>query len=96
VATTASKAERGDGEAAANTILAEKPDRVFLDVQMPEIDGFEMVRKVGADEMPITIFVTAYDRYALRAFEANLTVKSYPPHGAPSSRRLHRDHTGWS
>jgi two-component system, LytTR family, response regulator len=64
-------AECGDGEAAVNTILAEKPDLVFLDIQMPEIDGFEVVRQVGSDKMPVTIFVTAYDRYALRAFDAN-------------------------
>src|SRR5205085_3741244 len=47
------------------------PNLVFLDIQMPEIDGFEVVRRVGPEKMPATIFVTAYDRYALRAFEAN-------------------------
>src|SRR5205814_6616545 len=64
-------AECGDGESAVKTILAEKPGLVFLDVQMPEVDGFEVVRQVGADKMPVTILVTAYDRYALRAFDAN-------------------------
>jgi len=64
-------AECGDGESAVKTILAEKPGLVFLDVQMPEVDGFEVVRQVGADKMPVTIFVTAYDRYALRAFDAD-------------------------
>jgi two-component system, LytTR family, response regulator len=63
--------ECGDGEAAVNAILRENPDLVFLDVQMPEMDGFEVVRHVGATRMPATIFVTAYDRYALRAFDAN-------------------------
>jgi two-component system, LytTR family, response regulator len=64
-------AECGDGESAVSAILARKPDLAFLDVQMPEMDGFEVVRKVGAELMPVTIFVTAYDRYALRAFEVN-------------------------
>lgn len=64
-------AECGDGESAVAAILAKKPDLVFLDVQMPEMDGFEVVRAVGVDRMPVTVFVTAYDRYALRAFDAN-------------------------
>jgi two-component system LytT family response regulator len=64
-------AECGDGESAVTAILSMKPDLVFLDVQMPEMDGFEVVRQVGAERMPVTIFVTAYDRYALKAFDAN-------------------------
>jgi two-component system, LytTR family, response regulator len=64
-------AECGDGESAVAAILAKKPDLVFLDVQMPEMDGFEVVHTVGVDRMPATIFVTAYDRYALRAFDAD-------------------------
>ncbi len=63
--------ECGDGESAVAAILTKQPDLVFLDVQMPEMDGFEVVRKIGADRMPVTIFVTAYDRYALRAFDEN-------------------------
>ncbi len=63
--------EYGDGQSAAAAILANKPDLVFLDVQMPELDGFAVVNKVGPEQMPATIFVTAYDRYALRAFDAN-------------------------
>jgi two-component system LytT family response regulator len=61
--------ECADGETAVNTIRAGKPDLVFLDIQMPEMDGFEVVRQVGHERMPATIFVTAYDRYALRAFD---------------------------
>ncbi len=64
-------AQCGDGQSAVGTILTAKPNLVFLDIQMPEIDGFEVVRRVGPEKMPATIFVTAYDRYALRAFEAN-------------------------
>lgn len=63
--------ECGDGESALNAILNERPDLVFLDVQMPEMDGFEVIRHVGVAKMPATIFVTAYDRYALRAFDAH-------------------------
>ena len=47
------------------------PDLVFLDVQMPELDGFEVVRARGAARMPYVIFVTAYDEFAVRAFEAH-------------------------
>ena len=63
--------ECGDGESAVRAIRERKPDLVFLDIQMPEMDGFQVLREIGADEMPVTIFVTAYDRYALRAFDAN-------------------------
>jgi two-component system, LytTR family, response regulator len=64
-------AECADGESAVSTILRKKPDLVFLDVHMPEMDGLGVVRTVGLSRMPVTIFVTAYDRYALRAFEVN-------------------------
>jgi two-component system LytT family response regulator len=63
--------ECGDGESALRAIRERKPDLVFLDVQMPEMDGFQVLSEIGANEMPVTIFVTAYDRYALRAFDAN-------------------------
>lgn len=63
----------GDGEAAVELIQQTRPDLVFLDVQMPEMDGFEVVQAVGIEQMPSTIFVTAFDRYAIRAFDANAT-----------------------
>ncbi len=63
--------ECGDGVAAVEHIRADPPDLVFLDVQMPALDGFGVVEAVGPDRMPATIFVTAYDQYALRAFDAN-------------------------
>jgi two-component system LytT family response regulator len=58
-----------DGRAAIEHILRDEPALVFLDVQMPEIDGLEVVRLVGPDRMPAVVFVTAYDQYALKAFE---------------------------
>jgi two-component system, LytTR family, response regulator len=48
-----------------------RPDLVFLDVQMPELNGLEIIAEVGAERMPLTVFVTAYDEHAIRAFEAN-------------------------
>jgi two-component system LytT family response regulator len=61
--------ECGDGLAAIEAITALQPDLVFLDISMPEADGFDVVAAVGADSMPATIFVTAYDQYAVRAFD---------------------------
>ncbi len=58
-----------NGREAVEAIAAQTPDLVFLDVQMPELDGFTVVETVGVDRMPPVIFVTAYDRYALKAFE---------------------------
>ena len=58
-----------DGLAAIAAIRADKPDIVFLDVQMPGKTGIEVVREIGADAMPVTIFVTAYDQYAVQAFD---------------------------
>ena len=63
--------ECGDGESAVQAIQDSKPDLVFLDIQMPEMDGFQVLSKIGADQMPVTIFVTAYDRFALRAFQVD-------------------------
>jgi two-component system LytT family response regulator len=61
----------GDGESAIDAIRRTQPDLVFLDVQMPEMDGFRVVETIGVEQMPMTIFVTAFDRYALHAFDAN-------------------------
>ena len=60
-----------NGHEAVKTIAAESPDLVFLDVQMPELDGFGVLDAIGVERMPAVIFVTAYDRYALRAFEVH-------------------------
>jgi two-component system, LytTR family, response regulator len=60
--------ECGSGQEALKVIRSEKPDLIFLDVQMPECDGFDVMEMLGSDA-PCVIFVTAYDSYALRAFE---------------------------
>lgn len=59
-----------DGAAAVDAIRTLGPDLVFLDVQMPRMNGLDVVREVGTERMPATIFVTAYDEYALQAFDA--------------------------
>ena len=60
-----------DGIEAIAQITTSKPDLLFLDVQMPEMDGFEVLQKVPREMLPIVIFTTAYDEHALRAFEAH-------------------------
>ena len=58
-----------DGLEAIAAVQQLQPDLVFLDVQMPGADGFQVINGVGAEKMPMVIFVTAYDQHALRAFE---------------------------
>jgi two-component system LytT family response regulator len=58
-----------DGEEAVTSIVDLSPDLVFLDVQMPQMNGFEVIDSVGSDRMPLVIFVTAYDQHALKAFQ---------------------------
>jgi len=62
--------EAGDGPSAVETIARVRPDLIFLDVQMPNLDGFEVLERAGLPNCAV-IFVTAFDDYALRAFEAN-------------------------
>lgn len=62
--------EAASGAEAIQAIRTHRPDLVFLDVQMPEGDGFAVVDAIGPERMPVTVFTTAYDQYALRAFEA--------------------------
>jgi two-component system, LytTR family, response regulator len=63
--------ESSDGFEAVDQIEATRPDLVFLDVQMPDRDGFEVLRQVPQASLPVVIFTTAYDQHALRAFEVN-------------------------
>jgi two-component system LytT family response regulator len=60
-----------NGEEAIHTIDESRPDLLFLDVQMPEVDGFDVLQAIGFGHVPVVIFVTAYDQFALRAFEAH-------------------------
>jgi len=64
-------AECADGAEAVTAIQLHTPDLVFLDVHMPALDGFGVIQQIGPDQMPIVIFVSAYDEYALRAFEVH-------------------------
>lgn len=64
-------AQAADGAEAVDAILTERPDVAFLDVRMPELDAFGVIDTVGVDRMPQTVFVTAYDAYAVRAFEVH-------------------------
>ena len=64
-------AQCANGEEAIQTMEASRPDLLFLDVQMPEIDGFDVLQAIGIGTVPVVIFVTAYDQFAVRAFEAN-------------------------
>jgi two-component system LytT family response regulator len=63
--------EAKNGREAVTAIRNANPDLVFLDIQMPEMDGFSVVREVGVEQMPAVVFVTAHDRYAIQAFEVN-------------------------
>jgi two-component system LytT family response regulator len=62
--------EAAGGEAALEAIERLRPDIVFLDIQMPDLDGFEVLRRLPGEQLPAVVFVTAWDQHALRAFEA--------------------------
>jgi len=63
--------ECGDGASALKAIRQSAPDLVFLDIQMPAMTGIDVAAQIGPERLPATVFVTAYERYAVRAFEAN-------------------------
>lgn len=63
--------EAKNGREAVEILRRAKPDLVFLDVQMPEMDGFGVIQAIGAESMPAVVFVTAHDVYAIQAFEIN-------------------------
>ena len=64
-------AECANGKDAIESLEESPPDLLFLDIQMPEIDGFDVLQAIGVGHVPVVIFVTAYDQFALRAFEAH-------------------------
>ena len=79
--------ECGDGPQAVSAIQQHTPDLVFLDVQMPGLDGFGVIEAVGAERMPTVIFITAYDEYALRAFEVHALDYLLKPFGRERFQR---------
>src|SRR6266849_5278133 len=60
-----------DGREALDVVRRIRPDLLFLDVQMPQLDGFGVLQQLAPDELPVTIMVTAYDKYAIQAFDAH-------------------------
>src|ERR1700723_1099675 len=64
-------AECQDGRQAVSAIRSFRPDMLLLDIQMPGMDGFQVLNELSAEEMPVVIFTSAYDQYAIRAFEAH-------------------------
>jgi two-component system, LytTR family, response regulator len=99
----ASVGECGSGAEALGEMRIARPDLLFLDVQMPECDGFDVLELLGKDLPPAVVFVTAYDQYALRAFEAGALDYLLKPfdnarfeltlHRAKQRIKLGRDHT---
>ena len=80
--------ECGDGAAAVTAIGRLEPDLVFLDVQMPELDGFGVLNALPPASLPAVIFVTAFDRYPLRAFDRHAIdylLKPFMRHAAPTT-----------
>lgn len=65
--------ECADGRSALRAIASTSPELLFLDVQMPEMDGFTMLRQLDPARLPVVVFVTAFDQYALRAFDVHAT-----------------------
>jgi len=70
-ATVTGMAQARNGAEAVAMIRTERPDLLLLDVQMPELDGFGVLKELGADAIPPVIFITAHDKYAIQAFEVN-------------------------
>ncbi len=89
-------AECENGREAIEVIAREQPDLMFLDIQMPGLSGFDVLARVPHESLPMTIFVTAYDRYALDAFEAEaLDYLLKPINDSRFSQALDRMRTYW-
>jgi len=78
--------EAGDGEEAVGLVETMKPDLIFLDVQMPGLDGFGVLEALGPAHMPVTVFTTAYDQFALKAFDAHAIDYVLKPYDADRFR----------
>ncbi len=84
-----------DGPEAVDAIRDEDPDLVFLDVQMPGMSGIDVIEEVGPEEMPVTVFVTAYDQYAIKAFDlaaVDYLLKPFDDERFEEALRRARDH----
>lgn len=89
--------EAGSGDEAVAVIEALEPDLLFLDVRMPGLDGFGVLEAIGPDQMPLTIFTTAYDQFALRAFDTHAidyVLKPYDPERFSRAVARARDQLG--
>ena len=90
------EAEAASGDEAVDVVRERAPDVIFLDVQMPGGDGFEVLRRLRACERPLVVFVTAWEQHALRAFEVNAVDYLLKPYAtarvAESCRRLAERH----
>lgn len=75
-----------DGRGAVAAVREHRPDLLFLDVQMPEMSGFDVLAELGAAHAPVVVFVTAHDEFALRAFEAHALDYLLKPFGAERAR----------
>jgi two-component system, LytTR family, response regulator len=64
-------AECQDGQETIRAVRAHKPDLLLIDIRMPDLDGFQVLRQIAPEEMPVLVFTTAYDQFAIRAFEAH-------------------------
>jgi two-component system, LytTR family, response regulator len=95
-------AQARDGEEAVTGVHDHSPDLVFLDVQMPQMNGFDVIEAVGTDKMPPVIFVTAYDQHALKAFQVRALDYLLKPFDRErfsdalqrARRQIERDETG--
>ena len=86
--------EAADGRSAVDAIVTHKPDVVFLDIRMPELDGFEVVAELAPGELPAIVFVTAFSDHAAKAFDANALdylLKPYEPERLAESLDRARD-----
>jgi two-component system LytT family response regulator len=80
-------AECGDGEQTVAAVRAFRPDLLLLDVRLSDLDGFQILERIPADQRPLVVFTSAHDQYAIRAFEANAVDYLLKPH---QRERLHR------
>jgi two-component system, LytTR family, response regulator len=64
-------AECQDGQQTVNAAQTHRPDLLLIDIRMPDMDGFQVLKQIAPDEMPVVVFTTAYDQFAIRAFEAH-------------------------